>query len=183
MGLDDLVNRVGIEPSGNTILGGYTKMVYNSNGVNYLESLFADKRKLVDVSDKEKYYNEVSRILSKGYTLEDVMDFANHQVYKPDWQLYNKALGLFISAAVNKIVERGEKIEWTLVKPISLLFYKLKDCEVHINEAGDELGYDAENSEFYVKEAGDDAGHQAKDSMFAIKEVGNHLGDSAERCQ
>ncbi|MEM3844716.1 MAG: hypothetical protein QXU98_03320 [Candidatus Parvarchaeota archaeon] len=189
MNLDDLVNRIGIKPSGNTILGRYAKMVYNSNGVNYLESLFPYKRKIVDASDKEKYYNEVYKTIPKWYTLEDVIRFANDQVHKPDWQSYNEALGLFISAAVNRIVEntkrKGEKIkiEWTLEGPIDNLFYKLKDCEVHINEAGGHLGENAERCEFYVGEAGDYAGRYAKDSKFTIKEAGDYLGDVSGGCE
>ncbi|MEM4097996.1 MAG: hypothetical protein QXS81_04855 [Candidatus Micrarchaeaceae archaeon] len=185
MDLDNLIKRIGIKPPlGKTTLDEYTEMVYSYDGVKYLESIFKDKRDVIrSIDDVKNYYNEVSKRLSGRYTLEDVMDFANDQVHKPDWQSYNETLGLFISAAVNRIVERGEKIEWTLEGPINALFYKLNDCEVHINEAGDELGYDAENSEFYVKEARNYAGHQAKDSMFSIKEVGNHLGENANNCE
>ncbi|MCW1301920.1 MAG: hypothetical protein OH316_02180, partial [Candidatus Parvarchaeota archaeon] len=152
-----------------------------------LESLFPNK--IEYFFDKENYYNEVSKTIPKGYTLEDVIRFANHKLNEPDWQSYNETLGLFISAAVNKIVENtkreGEKIkiEWTLEGSIGNLFYKLKDCEVHINKAGDWIGDSAENSEFYVKEARNYAGHQAKDSKFTINKAGILLGANAKRCE
>lgn len=125
------------------------------------------------------YYHKIYKEMKTGYTIKDIEEFAR------DPKTYEKLkdsskLGLFISAAINKNIKKGEKIFINSQIPINLLFYNLNGLEAHINKAGDKLGYCARNSKIYANETGDYAGSDMINSELHIDNAGDSLAEYAK---
>ncbi len=150
----------------------------NKKGLKGLEALLSvlsdlSKYAYLDKMD-ERYIREEMKNLD--YKLKDVEDFASDErIYDNSNQ--TDTLGIFISAAINNVIKRGEKVHINSSKPINNLFYRLKSAEGHVNIAGDYLGKNAINSTIYAKKAGNNAGEETVNSEMHIYASGNYLGN------
>ena len=150
----------------------------NKKGLKGLEALLyvlsdLSKYAYLDKMD-ERYIREEMKNLD--YKLKDVEDFASDErIYDNSNQ--TDTLGIFISAAINNVIKRGEKVHINSSKPINNLFYRLKSAEGHVNIAGDYLGKNAINSTIYAKKAGNNAGEETVNSEMHIYASGNYLGN------
>ncbi|MCL4376658.1 hypothetical protein M1558_04190 [Candidatus Parvarchaeota archaeon] len=128
---------------------------------NGLESLLADFSRLTgkrpeklygNVSEAEGYYAYISKNLNANYSLSDVEKFSG--ITELDAMLEDEEnsskLGLFISAALNKAIRKGEKVSISARKPINYLCYKLKDAEAYLDIAGDLVGCYSDNSKIHI---------------------------------
>lgn len=125
-----------------------------------------------------EYYHKIYQEMKTGYAIKDIEEFArNPKTYE---KLKDSSkLGLFISAAINKNIKKGEKIFINPQIPINLLFYNLNGLEAHVNKAGDKLGYCMKNSKIYANEAGDYAGSDMLNSELHIDNAGDSLAEYA----
>lgn len=132
-----------------------------------------------EISD---YYYKIYKEMKTKYSIKDIEEFArNPETYE---KLNNSSkLGLFISAAINKNIKKGEKVFIDCMIPIDLLFYNLNGSEAHTNKAGNKLGYCAKNSRIYADEAGDCAGSDMENSKLHVGNAGNSLGEYAKNCK
>ncbi|MGC8533752.1 MAG: hypothetical protein ACP5MV_03970 [Candidatus Parvarchaeum sp.] len=125
------------------------------------------------------YYNKIYQEMKTQYMIKDIEEFArNPKTYEK--LKHSSKLGIFISAAINKNIQEGERVFINSPIPIDLLFYNLKGSEAHTDKAGDRLGYCAENSRIYANEAGDYAGSDIVNSELHIISAGNSLGEYAK---
>lgn len=130
-----------------------------SAGLEYLLSDFSriirEKSGPVYKSNTSKaadYYNYVYKNLNADYSLSDVEDFSSAAELDSllDDEENSSKLGLFISAALNKVIRGGEKVSINIKKPINYLCYKLKEVEAYLDTAGDLVGCYAENSKIHI---------------------------------
>ena len=189
MNLNDLINRIGIKPSTkrNEALDTYIENSQNRAGLETMLSEFSriinDKstpklRRGEDEKDRyDIYYNCIYENLNIDYTLDDIDRFANHPLHYT--KNYREELGLFISAAINKVVKKGEKVRITTLIPLDYLFYGLKDTEAYANIAGIYFGLGARNSKIYAEEVGGMAGKYIENSELHVKKAAYLLGEGA----
>lgn len=115
---------------------------FNYNTLNYLNNK----------SEADEYYEYLNKNLNANYSLSDIEEFAGSAELDKlldDEEKLSK-LGLFISAAVNKVIKNGEKVSINPKIPINYLCYKLKDTEAYIGIGGNLIGCYTENSKIYI---------------------------------
>ena len=115
---------------------------FNYNTLNYLNNK----------SEADEYYEYLNKNLNANYSLSDIEEFAGSAELDKlldDEEKLSK-LGLFISAAVNKVIKNGEQISINPKIPINYLCYKLKDTEAYIGIGGNLIGCYTENSRIHV---------------------------------
>ena len=128
-----------------------------------LESILADFYRLTgkkseklysnDAGEVAKYYEYIFENLNSNYSLPDVEKFSGRaelDAMLGDEENSSK-IGLFISAALNKVIRNGEKVSISARKPINYLCYKLKGAEAYLDIAGDLIGCYSENSKIHIK--------------------------------
>ena len=128
-----------------------------------LESILADFYRLTgkrseklysnNIDEVAKYYEYIYENLNSNYSLLDVEKFSGRaelDAMLEDEENSSK-IGLFISAALNKVIRNGEKVSVSARKPINYLCYKLKDAEAYLDIAGDLVGCYSENSKIHIK--------------------------------
>ena len=202
MDLNDLINRIGIKPSTKRN-GALDTYINNSQNKARLETLLSEFLRIINnksapdsddmhvQSDKVAiYYNYIYKNLNVNYTLRDIEKFLNYPILHVE---YNKQedndedidikLGLFISAAINKCIKKGEEIHINSRIPIDYPLYKLKYMEAHVNIVCDDLGEQAKNSKIYAGETGDFLGCYANGCEIYAKEAGDYAGYYMQRCE
>lgn len=106
-----------------------------------------------DAGEVAKYYEYLYENLNSNYSLSDIEKFSGR--IELDTMLEdeenNSKIGLFISAALNKVIRNREKVSISARKPINYLCYKLKDAEAYLDIAGDLVGCYSENSKIHIK--------------------------------
>lgn len=128
-----------------------------------LESILADFYRLTgkqseklysnNIGEVAKYYEYLYQNLNSNYSLSDIEKFSGRlelDTMLEDEENSSK-IGLFISAALNKVIRNGEKVSISARKPINYLCYKLKDAEAYLDIAGDLVGCYSENSKIHIK--------------------------------
>ena len=184
MKLQDLVNRVNTKPDEkkNGALNTYIQNNTQNKGrldnpVSTLINMLKTPQKS-EITDEE-FYNYVYKELDGlEYTIEDIDKVANSPI------LYGgvnyKELGLALSALINKVAKKGDKIQLNMSRPVDHLFYLADGIEAHVNVAGSYLGYNAKNSKIYAGDAWGNAGYCMNNCELHANAAGNYLGDSAK---
>lgn len=192
MDLKNLVDRIGIESDYKSDKGlrSYSKLV-TANKQN-LETLVSEFSNIMaeEFDDGGKiyyemapaYYEHIYKNISGDYNLSDIEIFAKGTDAYEEIEDVNKNsnLGLFISAAINKVIKPGERVYIDSDISIDYLLYGFKGAEAYVRRAGNLLGLGAEKSKVYADEAGFAAGESIKASEFNIGKAGTFLGNGAE---
>ncbi|MCL4375946.1 hypothetical protein M1558_00425 [Candidatus Parvarchaeota archaeon] len=148
-------------------------------------------------NEKENSYNYIDKnIVSGEYTIADIENFVKdrrlykeYAQFKPvlgfeDYQATyyhrNLLLGLYLSAAINRVIKKGETVHINSKIILNSLFYRLKDAEGYVDKAGYKLGCHAENSKIYAKEAKGFAGAHMKNSELHVDRCGDKVGFLSE---
>ena len=197
MNLNDLINRIGIKPKEkNEALDTYIEN--HDKNMAGLETMLSEFSRIINDKSAPKlsrgedeedrydiYYDYIYENLNIDYTLDDIDRFANHPLhytknYRDENSIKNVELGLFISAAINKVVKKGEKVRITTLIPLGYLFYRLKDTEAYANIAGIYFGLCAQDSKIHAEEAGIYAAYYMRNSELHVKKASHFLGGHAD---
>ena len=188
MKLQDLVNRVNTKPDEkkNGALNTYIQNNTQNKGrldnpVSTLINMLKTPQKS-EITDEE-FYNDVYKELDGlEYTIEDIDKVANSPKYRGADHDTNTStiFGLALSALMNKVAEKGDKIQLNMPMSIYYLFYLADGIEAHVNVAGGYLGNSAKNSKIYAEKAANVAGQYMDNCELHVNEAGNYLGNSAK---
>lgn len=193
MDLDGLIQKIGINRAdkNNKSVEAYGKNFNENIGLRALISEFinlTNGKLSIEFYPKEEpkipgyshniYYSHLFENFNADYTLADIEVFASSpEAYKrSNDEDYSSKFGLFTSAAINKIIKKGQTIHINSPMRINYLFYKLKDAEAHVSNAGHYFGYWAENSKIFVGDAWDFAGYFMDNSELWAEKVRDKLG-------
>ena len=103
-------------------------------------------------SKAENYYEYIHKNLNADYSLSDIEEFASNPKLDKlsDNEEECSKLGLFISAAVNKVIKKGETVSINPRIPLNYLCYKLKDAEAYLGTGNNLIGCYTDNSSIYI---------------------------------
>ena len=188
MKLQDVVNRIGIKPNeNNKALNTYIQNnIQNKERLdNFLSALnnIPKSLQIAEITDIKELYNYIYKGLDGlEYTVSDINKVANSPIYfGTGYDTGNKRIfGLALSALINKVAKKGDKIQLNISKPMDHLFYLADEIEAHVNTAGKYLGYNAKNSKIYAEKSGDHTGYEMDNCELHVRLAGENLGDSAK---
>ncbi len=151
-----------------------------SEGVKYLEKIISNNRFSEqvpnsnifggeDFSLQEAYYHEVYKLLDKRrYNLQDVKKFTEKQD--------NTYTGVFISAALNKIIKDSDTVHLDTIKPLDYLLYRFSKGKVEVDKAGHHFAAKMSGGSVYAKKAGNYAFSEMEGGYGSILVAGDWLG-------
>ena len=188
MKLQDVVNRIGIKPNeNNKSLNTYIQNnIQNKERLdNFLSALnnIPESLQTAGITDIKELYNYIYKGLDGlEYTVSDINKVANSPIYfGTGYDTGNKRIfGLALSALINKVAKKGDKVQLNISKPMDHLFYLADGIEAHVNIAGDYLGDSAKNSKIYAEKAEYAAGVSMNKCELHVNEAGNYLGEFAD---
>lgn len=128
-----------------------------------------------------QYYDYVYKTLDVDYTLSDIELFSKQDI-KINSREKATRLGLFISAAINKVIKSGEKVNIYTKTPLNCLFYRLEDATAYTNKAGALFGAYAKRSDIRANEVGSLAGFSTEDLKLNVENAGELLSALALNC-
>ncbi len=152
MNLDEMVKRIRIEPDNNIIDESNLRIDYNERfkGERYLKGVLSKNPIKEDFGFDyaPKLYDKFYSLLEKSkYSLQDVISFASKQS--------DKNTGIFISAAINKIIKEEDEVFLYTQVPLDFLFYKFRRGYAQVNTAGNYFGVGMKKGALKAKEVGD----------------------------
>jgi hypothetical protein len=183
MKLDDLVKSIGIRPDeNNKALNTY---IQNKGRLNSLLSTLnniPESLQTAEITEKELYDYIYKGLDGLEYTVSDINKVANSPIYfGTGYDTGNKRVfGLALSALINKVVKKGDKVQLNMSRSVDHLFYLADGIEAHVNIAGDYLGDSAKNSKIYAEKAEYAAGVSMNKCELHVNEAGNYLGEFAD---
>ena len=185
MKLQDVVNRIGIKPNeNNKALNTYIQNNIQNKGRldNFLSALnnIPESLQTAEITEKELYDYIYKGLDGLEYTVSDINKVANSPIYRTDDTENKRIFGLALSALINQVAQKGDKVQLNISKPMDHLFYLADGIEAHVNTAGKYLGYNAKNSKIYAEKSGDHAGYEMDNCELHVRLAGENLGDSAK---
>ena len=208
MNLKKLVEEINIKPDEKKTEALNTYIQNNRRSASFDKTLKnAMQRDIIHTFYKEDYYNHYNYVYEEldglEYTIADIDKVANSPKYRGADHDTNTStiFGLALSALMNKVAEKGDKIQLNMPMSIYYLFYLADGIEAHVNVAGGYLGNSAKNSKIYaekaanvagqymdncelhVNAAGDDLGKSAKNSKIYAEKAGDYTGDNMNNCE
>ena len=186
MNLKKLVERIDITPDeNNKSLNTYIQN--NIQNKERLDNLLSTLINILESPEKaslngiDKLYGYIYKGLDGlEYTVSDIDKVANSPIYRTDDTENKRTFGLALSALINKVAKKGDKIQLNISKPMDYLFYLADGIEAHVNTAGNYLGFYAKNSKIYADKAEYYAGARVDNCELHINEADTYLGDSAK---
>lgn len=189
MDLNDLVGKIGIKSDENPNKAINTYNHNASETKKALEPLLSEFSRLTTNKTAPEiaplnstrvfaYYDYLYKNLEMDYDINDLERLAFYLGNREeiDHQNYNQKLGLFISAAINHVLKKGEGLRLNFLVPIDFLLLGLKNAEVHMNIAGNFLGYSAENCNINAMTVGENAGAHIKKSEIHVHKASHYFG-------
>ncbi len=130
MDLKGIIKRIGINPDRtikDDLRSDYDKHL---EGQKYLEKVISENPLKQDIEvNYSAYYDKFYNLLEEGrYSLLDVSVFASKQT--------DKHLGIFVSAAINKIIREDQEMALYMTVPLDYLFYRFSRGHTKVNIAG-----------------------------------------------
>ena len=182
MNLKKLVERIDITPDeNNKSLNTYIQN--NIQNKERLDNLLSTLINILESPEKaslngiDKLYGYIYKGLDGlEYTVSDIDKVANSPIYRTDDTENKRTFGLALSALINKVAKKGDKIQLNISKPMDYLFYLADGIEAHVNTAGNYLGFYAKNSKIYADKAEYYAGARVDNCELHINEAGEQLG-------
>ena len=187
MNLKKLVEEINIKPDEKKTEALNTYIQNNRRSASFDKTLKnAMQRDIIHTFYKEDYYNHYNYVYEEldglDYTIADIDKVANSPKYRGADHDTNTStiFGLALSALMNKVAEKGDKIQLNMPMSIYYLFYLADGIEAHVNVAGGYLGNSAKNSKIYAEKAANVAGQYMDNCELHVNEAGNYLGNSAK---